>query len=64
MAKLRHRAPRRNHVPELDLFAWAAQRDRRERFPAAVRIIARRHNLTESRAALVCEIAGIGRGAE
>lgn len=60
MAKLRHRAPRRKNFPELDLFTWSAERDRRHRFTAAARIIARRHNITESRAALVCEIAGIG----
>ena len=57
MAKLRHRAPRRNHHP--DLFAWAADRERR-RFSMPIRIIARRHNISESWAALVCEIAGIG----
>jgi hypothetical protein len=62
MAKLRHRAPRCNYYP--DLFSWAAERERRHRFSVAARIIARRHNITESRAALVCEIAGIGRGAE
>jgi hypothetical protein len=44
----------------LDLFSWAAERERPLRFSAAARIIARRHNLTEARAALVCEIAGIG----
>lgn len=59
MAKLRHRAPRRNPSCELDLFTWAAEQERRH-FPMPVRIIARRHNLTDARAALVCELAGIG----
>lgn len=63
MLKLRYRAPRRNHSTEMDLFTWAAERDQRFRYTVAARIIARRHNLTEARAALVCEVAGIG-GAE
>jgi hypothetical protein len=59
MAKLRYRALRRNTYPKMDLFAWAAERDRR-RYSLPARIIARRHNITELRAALLCEIAGIG----
>lgn len=64
MRKLRHRAPRRNLSLDMDLFSWAAERERRLRFSVAARIIARRHDLTEARAALVCEIAGIGGGSE
>jgi len=60
MAKLLHRAPRRNHSIELPLFAWATERDRRHRYSVAARIIARRCGITESRAALVCKLAGIG----
>jgi len=63
MTLVRLRAPKRNYSPELDLFTWAAEHERRHRSSVAARIIARRHNLTESRATLVCEIAGIG-GAE
>jgi hypothetical protein len=61
MPKLRHLARWRNHHP--DLFAWAAERDRRHRYSVAARVIARRCGITESRAALVCTLAGIG-GAE
>jgi hypothetical protein len=64
MSCLRYRAPKLNHSVEMDLFAWANQNERRHRFSIAARIIARRYNIAESRAALVCEIAGIGRGAE
>jgi hypothetical protein len=60
MTTVRRRAPRRNHSLELDLFTWAAERDQRHRYTVAARTIARRHNLTELRAALVCEVAGIG----
>lgn len=64
MRNLSRRATRRNPSTDLDLFSWAAERDRRQRYTVAARIIARRHNITESRAALVCEIAGIGGGTE
>jgi hypothetical protein len=64
MAKLNYRALERNMHPELDLFTWAAERERKHRCSVAARILARRHNITEARATLVCEIAGIGRGAE
>jgi hypothetical protein len=49
----------------LPLFAWADSRDRRvcRPVPTAARIIAIRHCLPVDRAALVCELAGIG-GAE
>jgi hypothetical protein len=57
MAKLRYRARWRNHHP--DLFAWAAERDRGSCYSVAARIIARRCGITESRAALVCTLAGI-----
>jgi hypothetical protein len=63
MQKLRHRAARRNLSLEIDLFAWAAERDRRHRYSVAARIIARRCGITQSHAALVCTLAGIG-GAE
>ena len=60
MAKYRSRATLRNYYPENDLFDWAAERDRRHRAPFHVRRIARRHNLTETFAALICTNAGIG----
>ena len=64
MAKYRNRALRRNPYPELDLFSWAAERNRRHRAPYHVRQIAMRYGLTETMAAVICASAGIGRGAE
>lgn len=63
MQSLLRRAPRRNLYPDLPLFSWAAERDRRHRYSVAARLVARRFGLSESRAELVCTLAGIG-GAE
>jgi len=57
----RHHPDNLNDCP---LFAWASEREARHYRPFAwpIRIIARRHNLPQQRAALVAELAGI-RGA-
>ncbi len=65
MPKLGDRQRGRKHraLPHADLFAFADDRDRRERWqraPFAARLLARRFGLPLDRAALTAELAGIG----
>jgi hypothetical protein len=58
------RVHRRHHPDNLNdtpLFAWASEREARHHRPFAwpVRVIARRHNVPQERAALIAELAGI-----
>lgn len=60
MRNVLRRTSRCKHYPHPDLFAWAADRDRRHRAPYHVRHVAARHNITEAMAAVICVNAGIG----